>query len=530
MNKRIGRGFVILLLLSTGASAQGLRGATSFGFKAGGTHYEGDDFKAPLPRPYGTFFFEHFLSSRFSIEPSFNTGEVAARTGDRRFLTRLYGVGLTMRFAIIGPEIFRPYLAAGGRYFTYDIKRNDNNVNFDPNLDVSKNFVTAPVGGGISIRFSSVVSFDGRAYYHFAFNDLYDATEVFPKDDHFFTASAGLTFTFRKKRDIDGDGLFTKDEKRYGTNPKLADTDDDGLNDGEEVLIHKTNPLLADSDRDELLDGEEIQKYRTDPKKADSDGDKIKDGLEVNRSKTDPMSADTDSDGLDDLEELRQRTYPTKADSDEDGLNDGDEIKIHKTHPRKADTDNDGLNDADEINRYKTNPLERDSDKDGLKDGEEVNQHKTDPLKNDTDGGSIDDGTEVLRGSNPLLADDDVPVLDIKENKRIILDGVTFRTGSAEIDPSSARILDQAYYTLVQNPEVRVAIHGYTDNTGSLQLNMRLSQDRADAVKFFLAERGIEPSRIRSEGFGPRNPVAPNSTREGRRRNRRIEFVVVDQN
>jgi len=69
-----------------------------------------------------------------------------------------------------------------------------------------------------------------------------------------------------------------------------------------------------------------------------------------------------------------------------------------------------------------------------------------------------------------------------------------------------------------------VEIRGYTDNTGKKASNVKLSQARADAVKTWLVGRGIAAERVTTKGYGPENPVAPNTTADGKQKNRRIEF------
>jgi OOP family OmpA-OmpF porin len=77
---------------------------------------------------------------------------------------------------------------------------------------------------------------------------------------------------------------------------------------------------------------------------------------------------------------------------------------------------------------------------------------------------------------------------------------------------------------LSENPDVTVEIQGYTDNTGNKATNQKLSQARADAVRTWLIDKGIAADRLTAKGFGSDNPIAPNSTKEGRAQNRRIEF------
>jgi outer membrane protein OmpA-like peptidoglycan-associated protein len=103
---------------------------------------------------------------------------------------------------------------------------------------------------------------------------------------------------------------------------------------------------------------------------------------------------------------------------------------------------------------------------------------------------------------------------------------VLFRTGKAEIDDYGD--IDKAAKLLKDNPEIKVEIAGYTDSRGSKKRNYRLSQARADAVMQTMVYRGeIDPTRIVSKGYGPDNPVAPNTTKAGRALNRRIELHVL---
>jgi eukaryotic-like serine/threonine-protein kinase len=99
--------------------------------------------------------------------------------------------------------------------------------------------------------------------------------------------------------DPDGDGLDNRRELELDTDPYQADTDGDGLTDGQEVRIYNTNPLNPDTDNDGLLDGDEINLYGTDPLNRDTDGDGLGDARELERG-TDPTLRDTDGDGIPD--------------------------------------------------------------------------------------------------------------------------------------------------------------------------------------------------------------------------------------
>jgi outer membrane protein OmpA-like peptidoglycan-associated protein len=109
---------------------------------------------------------------------------------------------------------------------------------------------------------------------------------------------------------------------------------------------------------------------------------------------------------------------------------------------------------------------------------------------------------------------------------RVATRGIQFDTGSAEIRPESTPALQDVARMLEDHPNLRVAIEGHTDATGSESANQNLSRRRAEAVKQYLtAEAGIAPSRLRAIGKGESNPVASNDTAEGRQSNRRVELV-----
>lgn len=115
------------------------------------------------------------------------------------------------------------------------------------------------------------------------------------------------------------------------------------------------------------------------------------------------------------------------------------------------------------------------------------------------------------------------------ESGMIVLDAVYFETGKAEIHRNSKPYLTTIAKMLVKYPKLRLEIGGHTDNTGSQQVNMTLSQKRADAVSEFM--RDVEPSlseMLSAKGYGPTEPKADNNTADGRETNRRVELKVLN--
>ncbi len=110
----------------------------------------------------------------------------------------------------------------------------------------------------------------------------------------------------------------------------------------------------------------------------------------------------------------------------------------------------------------------------------------------------------------------------------VTLGSVLFATGRSELLPGAQASVDRLARYLADNPDKTVLIEGHTDSTGSDATNLRLSQERADAVRMALISEGIAPGRIAATGLGSSRPVAPNSTVEGRQQNRRVEIVIQD--
>jgi len=114
------------------------------------------------------------------------------------------------------------------------------------------------------------------------------------------------------------------------------------------------------------------------------------------------------------------------------------------------------------------------------------------------------------------------------ELKLDIPSDISFDTGKSQIKPQMRPVLDQFAYGLKGNPAATVRIVGYTDSTGTDAINNPLSVNRAASTRDYLTARGVDPNRIAIDGKGSRDPIADNSTPEGRAKNRRVEVFVAE--
>jgi OmpA-OmpF porin, OOP family len=114
---------------------------------------------------------------------------------------------------------------------------------------------------------------------------------------------------------------------------------------------------------------------------------------------------------------------------------------------------------------------------------------------------------------------------EIEKNGRVALYGINFATGKADITPDSSKTLATIVELLKKKPDWKLKVEGHTDNVGKPKENLELSKRRAAAVKDWLVKQGIKADRLTTDGFGDGKPLAPNTTDDGRAKNRRVELV-----
>ena len=264
---------------------------------------------------------------------------------------------------------------------------------------------------------------------------------------------------------------------------------------------------------------------------------------------------DTDGDGVEDREDGCPET-PLQAivdgsgcpsDQDGDGIFDGIDLCAGTARgatvdgagcPRDSDSDGilDGLDkcpDTDPRVLINEEGCPYDSDGDGIFEG--IDQCPSTPAgaavdergcRVDTDGDGVANGLDKCPDTSPEAEPNESGCSWIQRGEDV-LPTIRFGVGSARLAPGSSPALNEVADILKQNPDVTVEIGGHTDNEGPARLNRKISLERAEEVKRYLAARGVPNSQMVTKGYGEVHPIASNRHAEGRAQNRRIELKVL---
>ncbi len=270
--------------------------------------------------------------------------------------------------------------------------------------------------------------------------------------------------------------------------PDFYDADGDGVED----------------DKDHCPDTEADVPVDEDGCPADSDGDGVPDNLD--KCPGTPTGSKVDENGC-------------IADSDGDGIPD----------------DNDRCPDTPQGVSVNSNGCPDDNDNDGVPDyldkcPETPSSAKTDatgcPLDTDNDG--IPDYMDKCPEIAGIAENNGCPEVkqEVKQVFKKALNGIQFETGKSTITKSSYPILDDIANIMKENPAYKLFIKGHTDNDGNSEMNLNLSKDRAAEVLKYLKGKGVEESRMHSEGYGDTRPIVPNNSAANKAKNRRVEFEV----
>ncbi|MEE3145792.1 MAG: DUF5723 family protein [Bacteroidota bacterium] len=232
---------------------------------------------------------------------------------------------------------------------------------------------------------------------------------------------------------------------------------------------------------------------------------------------------DTDGDGISDQEDACPLVYGKKEfqgcpDTDGDGIIDGIDDCIETPGPKEnngcpwPDTDEDGLLDKDDDCPTIPGPKENngcpylDTDEDGLLDKDDECPNTPGPIENN---------------GCPVIEEEVVEVL------QTAFDNLEFRTAKDIILNESKPSLEELSNVLIERPTWKLEISGHTDNVGNEDKNMVLSKKRAESVKRFLVDHGVDETHLIIKFFGETAPIADNNTAEGRQKNRRVEMKII---
>lgn len=352
--------------------------------------------------------------------------------------------------------------------------------------------------------------------------------------------------------DTDGDGVVDSQDQCAETPASVAvnetgcelDTDGDGVVNSKDqcletpvgVAVNETGCEL-DTDGDSVLDSKDQcpesqvgAKVSESGCELDTDSDGIGDskdqcpetpaGVAVNRT---GCELDTDGDGVVNSKDQCPET-PAGAVVNETGCEldtDGDEVADSQDQcagtPAGVAVNETGCEldlDGDGVPNSKDQCLETPS-------GAPVDEQG---CPTDTDGDGVTNGIDLCPDTK---ADVTVDATGCDVSMPITLKGVNFETGSNELTIDSMIILNKVVETLVKYPNMKLEVAGYTDSTGSVELNKDLSQRRAESVRRYLVSRGLSSDNLTAKGFGPDKPVADNTTSGGRKQNRRVELLRV---
>ena len=139
------------------------------------------------------------------------------------------------------------------------------------------------------------------------------------------------------------------------------------------------------------------------------------------------------------------------------------------------------------------------------------------------------DRCPTLPGPGPDGCPRRFTLVEVQPGRIAIRQPVRFGPAQWKVLPESFALLDQVAQVLLDVPALRLSVEGHTDSVGVEEMNVKLSQARADSVRAYLVRKGIAEERVEAVGHGSRRPVASNQAEAGRAQNRRIEFRLITE-
>ncbi len=516
---------VVAVLMATMAVGQTADSKFALGLNATHSEYYGDlgsdvwKFSQDLQEGFG-------LSLGMYLNPSFdlglqgNWGNISYRKSALdNFRGNKLDLSLSGHYKLNNGYIFSedsplsPFLTLGVGGVSY-FRRSSNSEPEDPKIIEVTN-LAIPVGAGLKLRLSEVVSLQYKYQFNFTTGDRMDETRVLgdntnpdgsiklpiyeTKDftDGFGNHMLSLVFNLGRAKDTDSDGIPDKLDRCANTPANVAvdtygcplDGDGDGIPDYLDKCANTPANVKVDAkgcpvdtDKDGIADY--LDKCPNTPANAKVDAS----GCPI----------DTDKDGVADYLDKCANT-PANVKVDANGC--------------PVDTDKDGV--ADYLDKCANTPANVKVDANGC------------PVDTDKDG--VADYLDKCPNVAGVAANKGCPEIK-EETKKIFtkaLQGIQFESGKAVLKSSSYSILNQVVTVMRENPTYMLEINGHTDSQGDDAKNLQLSKNRADAVKTYLVNKGIDGARLMAEGYGETIPVADNATAAGRALNRRVEFKVI---
>lgn len=352
--------------------------------------------------------------------------------------------------------------------------------------------------------------------------------------------STGLNIVIKPLKDKDGDGIKDrKDDCELLFGNKVykgcPDTDEDGLRDIDDECPVNAGPKefkgCPDTDKDGLID-------------------KLDKCPEIVGKKELKGCPDSDNDSIIDSEddcpnEAGIVAFKGCPDIDKDGIKNSEDDCPEQFGTLEfkgcPDTDSDKLIDKIDQCPTEVGPLENngcpwgDSDGDGILDNVDSCKTVVGPIENngcpfmDKDQDGVLDKDDNCPETAGTIENKGCPKIDEKIEKilKTAFNDLEFETNKDVILPSSFQSLDELATVLIEKSDWKLEISGHTDNVGDAKKNMELSRKRAEAVKKFMIEKGVESTRLSVFYFGKTKPIASNTTPEGRQKNRRVEMKIT---
>ena len=469
------------------ASAQTSDKIWNIGIEGGGEQYNGSFGNAFYQPSHGMYGFGglsiyRYMSDHLDGGIQATAGGIGYKNGDvASFKNNMYQANLNLRFSFFKYDKvrLRPFvlIGFGDIYFT------GNNLPAGQNAD---NITFPDAGFGLTFRLTENINLKLQETFVYP---VHTSTEGVSQDGYLLH-SFGLSYNIGRKLDADRDGVADKNDKCPNT-PAGVDVDKMGC------------PLDRDGDGiPDYLDAcPDVKGVASAKGCPDADGDGVSDSMDKCPNTpagvaVDAMGCplDRDGDGVPDYKDACPDVKGTAAlqgcpDADGDGVADAND-KCPNT-PAGVKVDANGC------------PLDRDGD--GVPDYKDKCP--------DVKGAPESDGCPVVNEA-------------AKEIFKKALEGIEFQSGKDVLEKRSYAILDEVVKVMKENPSYKLAMNGYTDNKGKPEANKILSEKRAITVKKYLEAHGIAADRLTAAGFGEEHPISDNKTEAGRKKNRRVEFVV----